>query len=610
MTPQQGPRPLRGELRRISARLARRLPHPPYGTAPLPDARGRPVPQPLVRITLLAARFLTLVERPDVAQRVLGLVLRFGPSCEPLLIAAGDAARAGGPVGLVSRPVIGLSSGYLGDAATAENLYRRAMTLRGPARDAAQRGLARALLLGGRFDDAAAIADEITTGSAASHQAIAAVADQTGRARGAHRRDEAQRMVREWSASLELAPADGVTRHRLVRHLVLIGRFADARAVAYDRADPDVIAGPALEMIQAGHDAADNTDWLFAVHAELVACGDPAASHAVKRRIAALTRDALDRRALPVSQIVQRVQATSYLSGAVVAIDELARHRVRFATDVERRTLDKLHADLELSAGCTRRLRRVLTELTDARPRPHPTTEPLVRGRRVLVVGPSNTEPPDRAMLADFDVVVATKRPASDVGGISAAYLTDASARLNQRDLARDLERDQDRHLVLRPSMIGPRGQQLPRHPRVHVMQCEDANTFLGTRFGIQRILYDLVGSGAGEVVLAGTDFFLSDEPYRPGYTTEIEEIFDPRGLQPIRSISPHDHLWDFAFTRTLRDAGLVACLPAIDLLLDMSDDEYNDRLGRHLRNGIRESGDGRTDPVASPTDSGAIRNQ
>lgn len=55
--------------------------------------------------------------------------------------------------------------------------------------------------------------------------------------------------------------------------------------------------------------------------------------------------------------------------------------------------------------------------------------------------------------------------------------------------------------------------------------------------------------------------------------------IFEPNQLQPIRSRAPHDRGWDFRFTRLLARHGLIRPHPDVGYVLDLTVDDYLERL-------------------------------
>ena len=136
---------------------------------------------------------------------------------------------------------------------------------------------------------------------------------------------------------------------------------------------------------------------------------------------------------------------------------------------------------------------------------------------------------------------------------------------------------------MLRPSIVGIPGRSIDQDGGVRVMPCEDSNALLGTRLGVQRIVYDILAYRPSELILSGVDFFLGHVAYVDGYANEVSDIYEPNGLQPARSFAPHDHLWDYRFVRELHRRGAIRATEGVAELLDLDDTEYLARLSERL---------------------------
>ena len=213
-------------------------------------------------------------------------------------------------------------------------------------------------------------------------------------------------------------------------------------------------------------------------------------------------------------------------------------------------------------------------------------------GASVLVVGPAPHNQPDAQTLAAADVVVTTKHPSDSASHKpSVVYVTDATGRLESERLEQSLRHNRDLLVVVRPSWLADPRSTLFAPDRVRVMQCEDSSTYLGTHFAIQRIIYDLVGFGARSITLAGVDFFLTPDPYRMGYANDDSSIYSSRGLQPARSIAPHDHLSDFVFTKDLCELGVIEAADNVHQFLTLAPDIYLERLSEICGAGADSTG-------------------
>ncbi len=565
-------RPLLGAARRfIAARLAAR-PQSEY-VRPRLDGLDTPPGLPsrlFAPLWLAIGRFMETVEQPT---RALTFYIRAGSGGSDAGVAlASRVALDSGPTSVRREPNLGLVTGRAGDPELARDLATR---LSPPAseREAAERAMTATRR--GDYDTA----DELLTGFDGIHamRARGEILFLRGRSRGGQLVAEANELRNIWQQLLERDPTDHQRRHRLVRHLVSMGDFEGARHIAWP-------AGPPPPADLGDSDFAKNapTDWLYAVHAEQLTNADPVGAHHTKlliaRRVAASPR----RRAEPLWQLVERARALSYLDEVGEARRELAVHGPRQQHARDRLAVDKLAADLALSEGEIEPLLDVRRNLASPSIAAEEAFRQAVDGASVLVIGPAPGTQPDPDTIAAADVVVTTKRQRTlRSDQTSVTYVSDASALLEPEHIIRD----HGHFSVLRPSMVGAPGRSVPSSATVRVMQCEDLNTFLGTRFGIQRLLYDLVSYTPQQLILSGVDFYLGDTTYLDGYDNEVTEIYGPQDLQPVLSVAPHDHLWDFRFTQRLLRNGLITATDEVERILHLSEEQYLQRLSGRLGN-------------------------
>ena len=494
------------------------------------------------------------------------------PDCVVDRLALGSAllvAGATGPVRTIAQAVV---VGDVGDTDAARREIEVAAAIEPDSRSIAV-AHARALADAGMFDAAIARIEQVPGAHAAHAEVIALRA----RRRGAHTQSEYRTLVAARRLALEQRD-DPTVRHRLVRELALHGDY-DA---AFEAAAPTMPASARSSW----RDLVDESrgwitdDWLWVAAVRLSEQGEHRAAQRTKQRIARRIADRPLPRAAPASRILDQVRAVSYLSGAEAATDHLDRHRPRLATDRESAAFDKARADLALARGNVLDLVRIRPTLAVVGGAAERRFQAAVTGARVLVSGPSDLGTFDDDELAGFDVIVSPKRPTSAVAtATTIAYRSDVNARFDlEPDLAATHKSLADIEVV-RASVLSSPGELL-RHESVRVMPAEDSNTFMGTRFGIQRMLYDLVGRGA-EITLGGVDFFTGAQPYVPGYEDELHRIYEPNSLQPIRSRAAHDLGWDFRFTASLLSSGLIEAHPDVRRLLEHSLDDYYDLLER-----------------------------
>jgi hypothetical protein len=245
---------------------------------------------------------------------------------------------------------------------------------------------------------------------------------------------------------------------------------------------------------------------------------------------------------------------------------------------VEREIMAKVRADLALLCGDPAQL----VEFRRRRPTPNRQAEAAFRstviGRHVLVIGPAPDAQPHAAAIEAADVVVTTttNHVTAEPGQPQITYVTDEAALLLSADDLARLERERHRVIVVRPSVLRRSlSQKWADHAGVRTMQFEDSTPFLGTHFGVQRILYDLIASGAASIEIAGVDFFLGEVTYKPGYQLDTPLA---RGHLPLMNFS-HDYAYGFRYVQVLRNLGFVRTCDEIDAILQMSVPTYLQRL-------------------------------
>jgi hypothetical protein len=242
--------------------------------------------------------------------------------------------------------------------------------------------------------------------------------------------------------------------------------------------------------------------------------------------------------------------------------------------------MSKVRADLDLLCGDPSRLR----EFRRMRPTPSRLAEDafrsLVTDRHVLVIGPAPGAAPSQAQIHAADVVVTTTSAhiALAPGQPQITYVTDEAALLLSPDDLIRLEQDPHRLVVVRPSVLKRSVSQNWKHgASIRTMQFEDSTPLLGTHFGVQRILYDLIASGADSITITGMDFFLGATIYKPGYQLQGPHVGE---RLPLMNFS-HDYAYGFWFVQTLGASGLVGADDEIDAILSMSVPAYLQLLGR-----------------------------
>ncbi len=520
-----------------------------------------------------AAVLFANIDKFRLAEALLQLLVRSNPEDARSHVRLGEVRLQGGEVGLVNTPVIGIEHGWRAAATSALESFERATAI-DRSNIIAEIGIAHAHALRGELSVAVAHQRDIAPCCTSEMKALASSIETVGRSRGALTSDEAERLTDIWLNTLRMDPTDSAVRRKLVRHLVQVGDCSRAEQVA--RPSQEATATQRSQSREQRYSTSE-IDWYYAQSATALAAGNPIRANQCKRTAALIAASSSVTWHSPLHHLVTRVQATSYAYGAPEALRVLCGHRPRWPTTTERLTHAKLQADLNLSQGAPEPLIDYRATWEHRTAADHSFRQ-LIQGRRVLVVGPANNNRPTDQDYSDADVVVSTKYPERRVATAAlVVYLAEMSARLDPRTRA---ESEEQPHIaVLRPTTLSSAAAPPNLSVTDRVMPAEDSNTFLGTRFGIPRILYDLVQYSPASITLAGVDFYLSELPYRSGYADEADRLLSPNRLQPVAAEAIHDFWWDYRFVQHLTAAGLVTPNAGVASLLQLSDTAYLHRL-------------------------------
>ncbi|BAN03342.1 hypothetical protein YM304_30280 [Ilumatobacter coccineus YM16-304] len=538
------PRQVLGAGRRTLARMVSRLPERTEAEVP----PSRVSPPALVKLAGIADR----VDRPDWA---LDLVQRAATAgSPPARMLHADLLLERARRGVTKVPYVGTQPGLV----PARSAAIEHALVSGTIRSATQR--ARALATLGRTAEARAQALRID-----DDRLNIDVLERVEKARGALTSDEHDELIMRLVGYATSHPGDQAHKARAIARLVAVGRFDEARRIAAGPCDP-LHGRSAIRF------------------AELTAEGRHSDARATKlalaKRIAETTPSWHD----PVRRHAEWIRASSYVHGEEEALERLQQRWIVGASAYERLVRRKLRADLELSLGRPERHVSFRTCLESATPRPEHRFGELITGRNVLVVGPTETRRPTDEEYEQADVIVTTRRretAGTATGTPIVFYVADSSARLDRTALDRSLTAHPDDMMVVRPSMLNGPTEWFMGHRQIRVMPTEDQNTFIGTRFAVQRILFDVLAYRPAAVTVTGIDFFVGADKYLPGYQSELSAIYEPNQLRPADVNASHDLAGDHAFTRSLRRSGLVDAPGAIGELLDLDTDSYLELLDR-----------------------------
>ena len=542
------PRPIRGAIRRTLVRLLSRL--RPVDTPRRQSTKigesGRPLG---LDADLRIAKLWLLLEQPARAHAW----LRRGDdrSSADRLALMGQCLLAGIDDGVTSLQFLGVGLGRVAAPAEALEVFDAALTLE-PENPTAQAGSTETLVLLGRFDEA-----EDRASTAVKRRSYLSALVREHRLRDAARLDQEQArgIISLLEDHVSTQPNDLRAQHRLANLCVMTGDFDGARAVAS--------ATDSEELLTLA-------DW-----ARLTFHGQYLEAHERKRMFAQAVSDSPPSRTATIGDFVVLAQAINYNSSTAAALEAMTSRRPFAATGSERQVLAKVRADLALLKGDPGALQRYRR----GQPTPNPAAESvfrsMVKGNRVLVVGPSPTAQPTTEQIRAADAVAMTTSNHLDLDRSQPliTYVTDETAQMLPPSLLPTLNSSSEHLFVVRPSALRRSLPSVVAHPRVRTMQCEDATPFLGTHFGMQRILYDLIASGAGQIEIAGIDFFLGQQTYKDGYEHEQLSL-------PLMNFS-HDYAYGFRYVQALMGHGLVRPAPAIRRILSTSVTAYLELLGR-----------------------------
>ena len=496
------------------------------------------------------------------------------------MLAELDLTSADHGVGLI--PLVGTGTVDIGDPQSAVTRFER-VTQTNPSSPAGWLGLARAAsqcadsaLAHAAFDRSRELDPQPWRPDVAQADSIRLA----GKLRGAMFASEASEAQRLLTRALSLQPTDAQSRRHLVNSYITRADFRSAATTAWPKGpglpEPDETASVVASVL-SGHPSLNTVLWTASVHARELYRGAFVSAYAVKRSLAAhLVAHPPDSDAAFI-EIHTHARALAYV-GELEAAAKYAHDAVRFwHSPAERQATVKFCADIEAQQGDVRSLHQFCSaHLEPYEPSQETSFAKRIDGRSVAIVGPAPLDMD--ADLSAFDTIITTKQLARWTRSTCCSlisYYSDASAALEATTIAALQERGDLSVPVVRPSLLGVLPQITELDGRLRVMQTEDATTFMSTRFGIQRILYDVVRYRPSDLALFGSDLFVGQNSYLPGYADEVERVFAPSGYEVARSMSVHDYAADFDYVSRLHAAGLLHVTPELEQILQLSGHDY-----------------------------------
>ena len=213
----------------------------------------------------------------------------------------------------------------------------------------------------------------------------------------------------------------------------------------------------------------------------------------------------------------------------------------------------------------------------------------LIRGRRVAIVGPGQSDLESGAEIDDHDVVIRTKFVSNQLDDhatmagtrTDVSYYALGSAQFLRADITEALEAGALQMAVFRTATYAADPPHLVRPGDVRYVPSEFTAGLRASQFAVQRIFYDLLRYRPASIKVFNIDFFLSPDSYRPGYLAEYANEAEQQGFVKVLGAFGHDFLADFRFTRSMHQYGFLDVDANIERILDLEPDEYLRALDR-----------------------------
>lgn len=331
------------------------------------------------------------------------------------------------------------------------------------------------------------------------------------------------------------------------------------------------------------------TNWWFALHWRLLNLGWYSLAYRVKDIAAGVLLSEREGKTSPslarhlaiskaLIQLGRKEDAIKHLSG--LAPSDVADEELEMA-------VERLLADIDAFYGDFARLRSGLN-LHDGvnLPEAEEAFAKLIEGRSVAIVGPVDIGLANGKEIDSFDVVIRTNFLPDNVDPQRAerfgtrtdiSYFNGVASQMLTAEIEAAVATGTLRMIVLRPFNFVLDRLMVSRPGDLRYNPSELTVLLRARSFGIQRIMHDVLRYSPARVKIFNIDFFLSRDSYNRGYKArELLADSDPFYLG-----SGHDYRGDFAFTKRLREVGLVSGDDVVNRLLDLSVSDYLRELDR-----------------------------
>lgn len=247
--------------------------------------------------------------------------------------------------------------------------------------------------------------------------------------------------------------------------------------------------------------------------------------------------------------------------------------------------IEKLRADVALFTGDAEPLQRHARKRRESLYLPGDSDMlDLITGRRVAVVGPAATPDQYGKIIDDHDVVVRTRyakdptdeQTAREGSRTDIAYYSGLDLIDGYADAAAAVHAGELQLAVTRPFHAETR-----RTPPywLRTARFEYGLYFRGAPQGIQRIIYDLLQFQPTQISLFHADFYAGHQAATPGYRAGYGGFGPHAATNDV--VVMHDLAYEFRLMQKLKTTGLLTAHGSAAEVLELSEDDYLQRLSR-----------------------------